>query len=1297
MNQSSLKIFQWNCHSLRNKLPILRDIIDEYDILTLQETWLDEFSYTKIPNYSVIRKDRKNSTHGGVAILIKNNIPFRIMENIFYCEKSLETVAITIPYQINNNNKDESLLIVSLYRNPSKVTTTNEWTQLFNSIKDYKNIILTGDFNIHHYSWGANKTCPSGESLVETLSDYNLYILNDGSHTYFSTKTTVASDGSEIQTMISSALDLTLTSANFLHKTTWMVYEDNLQSDHFPIVTTISLEIEKLPFNSTHKINCNKINWELYNVSIKTYIEENQQLIKNMSTDEKYSILNKLCIAAAVKQNKKSMNQSNIHDELQNTLLLEPLTDNEINWEKTFKIKPTKAPWWNEDCINLTKERRTASRNLLTNPSYENLKILKQTENTVKKKLKKIKKNSFRKHIADNLTPDTDTKTVWNIINSFKNIRNTAPVFSNNDIEIIENTKKFIKEFCNQADSTPQQYSLETDKTPYLELDKPFTKAELEMAIKESKTQSSPGLDQIEYKMIKNTPDTFKEILLNIINEYFSSGNNPAMWKKFLIILIPKGNKNKFRPISLASCILKLKEKMLNTRLHYYAEKYDLIPNTQNGFRKAKSCYHAIAYFLTDIYLSMHNNLYVLCSLIDIKSAFDCVCPIMLDKILTELNIPIKTRTFIFQLIAGKELYFKVGNNLEGPYTKNNGVPQGSVLSPILYNIYVRLLKKILPEDIQLVQYADDNLIYIIHHDIQTGINKLQDALKSLNTYLANLKLQISGEKTKFIIFSNSAMKTNLTHSIQFNDTIINECSSVKYLGMIMDNTLTWKEHAQHIIAKATNQLNILKFLCGTWWGGHPQILKQIYISLIRSSLEYGLFLTYIKDSKLRTKIQKIQNQAIRIALGYRRSTPINVLHSESKIDYFYDRIQYLSNKFMLKLLAHESPLLSKLEILSSTIKNGDRLNIKYNFPIIKSYIEIKALLQTKVQKHLHPIPFDYQYDSIMIEPNINIEVGSTIKKASNPSEKFEKIFSRRITNTYTIFTDASKIQDQNHTGLAIYIPSNNQSHMYKISSDASIYTAEGLAIFLAISMVKNSNQDKALIFSDSRSILMALKEYTPNKSRNTSHIILDIKLILYECLENSIEITLVWIPAHCGITHNEKVDTLAKKACTEGTNIIYLLPYSDFTQTITNKLKDKTNQLLTDQGISKGSLFFNNYHEHSQTKSWFSRVNLSREHITTINRIRSNHYNLASSLYRKNMCQTPTCECGHESEDIDHILWECPRFSVQRVSLLNKLNHYYNKKKKQTPKDTITLLKKPKDTPARIITEFIAKCNLQI
>lgn len=123
------------------------------------------------------------------------------------------------------------------------------------------------------------------------------------------------------------------------------------------------------------------------------------------------------------------------------------------------------------------------------------------------------------------------------------------------------------------------------------DFDAPFTHQELENALRASKPDTSPGLDQVTDKMLLNLPNNLKKLLLITFNEIFCSNNFPREWKEFLMILIPEDKTNKkFRPITLASCLLKLMERMIQSRLLHYLEKNQILPDTQSGFRKSKSC-----------------------------------------------------------------------------------------------------------------------------------------------------------------------------------------------------------------------------------------------------------------------------------------------------------------------------------------------------------------------------------------------------------------------------------------------------------------------------------------------------------------------------------------------------------------------------------------------------------------------------------------------------------------------------------------------------------------------------------
>ena len=139
-------------------------------------------------------------------------------------------------------------------------------------------------------------------------------------------------------------------------------------------------------------------------------------------------------------------------------------------------------------------------------------------------------------------------------------------------------------------------------------------------------------------------------------------------------------------------------------------------------------------------------------------------------------------------------------------------------------------------------------------------------------------------------------------------------------------------------------------------------------------------------------------------------------------------------------------------------------------------------------------------------------------------------------------------------------------------------------------------------------------------------------------------------------------------------------------------------NQIITDQSQHKGNHYFMHYFKEKETKPWFSKIDYPRFHLTTVNRIRANHYNLAASLFRKNMSDSPYCQCGHNTQDINHVLWDCHNLHNHRYSLKGQLGKYYRKRHKKDPPELIEeILTNPKDPPTKFVTDYLKKCQLHI
>ena len=191
----------------------------------------------------------------------------------------------------------------------------------------------------------------------------------------------------------------------------------------------------------------------------------------------------------------------------------------------------------------------------------------------------------------------------------------------------MNSAKEFILEFCRPIPfiTIPSSIS-DSCKTIHVNLDNsyletPFTMKEIQSALKNTKINSSPGFDQISYKIIKSFPKKFLQNILDLLNEIFSTGIFPEDWNKYLMLLIPKSTPGKVHPIALASCFLKVLEKMIHCRLNFYIEHNNLLSSTQFGFRRNKSCLDCLALLTSCIHLGFNENKFGVVLFLDIKGA----------------------------------------------------------------------------------------------------------------------------------------------------------------------------------------------------------------------------------------------------------------------------------------------------------------------------------------------------------------------------------------------------------------------------------------------------------------------------------------------------------------------------------------------------------------------------------------------------------------------------------------------------------------------------------------------------
>ena len=268
-----LKILQWNCNSFLSKRGMLQNIAHEYDVIILTETWLDQFKENNLDNnFIFIRKDRIEDRGDGIAIALRKNIKFDIIENVTHIPKVMETLAIEILLPKGR------MAIIAIYRPPNNSITDRIWLNFLNSLINYDTLFIGGDFNLHHFAWGSDHYDKRAEKLLEIFED--LILLNDGSATYLDQRTKKL-----------SCIDLSFISPQLHSLTEWKVVRDNMGSDHFPIEVEITIELDTIPHQS-HRYLSNKVKeeeWVNFISSLENFDTNN--IPQNITPSEKYKLI----------------------------------------------------------------------------------------------------------------------------------------------------------------------------------------------------------------------------------------------------------------------------------------------------------------------------------------------------------------------------------------------------------------------------------------------------------------------------------------------------------------------------------------------------------------------------------------------------------------------------------------------------------------------------------------------------------------------------------------------------------------------------------------------------------------------------------------------------------------------------------------------------------------------------------------------------------------------------------------------------------------------------------------------
>ena len=416
----------------------------------------------------------------------------------------------------------------------------------------------------------------------------------------------------------------------------------------------------------------------------------------------------------------------------------------------------------------------------------------------------------------------------------------------------------------------------------------PITPADTAKAIKSSKASKALGPDQLSPLHLKHLGEKGVIFLTHLFNLSLSNSKIPAIWKTSTIVPLLKPGKpaqesSSFRPVSLLCPAIKVLERVLLPTLNSSLP----IPAFQHSFRKAHSTVTALNQFnhkVADGFNQKKPAKRTLLLQIDLSKAFDMVSHEKLLEDILHSPLPGYLKRWLNAYLHGRQSRVSFRGATSAARNVRTGVPQGAVTSPVLFNFYLTNLPPP-PPGIEIVQYADDISVYTSGVDLDAMAKVINEYVPTLTKFLADRELQVSPEKSTVTLFTPSTHEFNYEPKVDIQSKPVKLERTPKLLGVKFDTMFTFSHHIKDTINKAKSRLNILKSLAGSAWGQDKETILLTYKSVCRSVLEYGvpIWSPLISPTNWE-KLQRIQNQAMRIATGCLKATSIDHLHQETKI-----------------------------------------------------------------------------------------------------------------------------------------------------------------------------------------------------------------------------------------------------------------------------------------------------------------------------------------------------------------------------------------------------------------------------
>ena len=825
---------------------------------------------------------------------------------------------------------------------------------------------------------------------------------------------------------------------------------------------------------------------------------------------------------------------------------------------------------------------------------------------------------------------------------------------------------------------TAEQQSIKSSTEDFLTSDAetPFhliTSYEIDAAIKKIVKRKSAGIDGVQGWQLHALKHLLKDPLVNLLNACLLHSHFPDSWKVGRIVFLLKKEKDdqlaaSYRPISILPLLGKVFERILKARILHLAIEGTWFDDSQHGFMPGRSTITA-AYTLTS---AISNNAYghnyweTLACLLDIKGAFDNAWhPAIINELIKD-NCPRYLIRLMANFLTNRMAVIRKAE-AEHPFQLFKGCPQGSVLSPLLWNLLLnsglQLINNGSDQSIRKVYciaYADDILLYNMTKSGKRGktkksLNAMQAAVDAFSSWCTANRLAIAPLKTEFILFSKKVKRDYVTDlSIKVGDHIVKQSLEVCYLGFVLDRQNNWHSHIEKACTNGQKANLLINRLARSSWGADRHTLNVLYRTVAIPTLTYGCALWAEGIEERKSHKERILSTYRLMALG-----AIKGYHSVSKD--------------AALIIANWLPLDQEIDLIAA----------KFSLQQLRKHEQERSRLPEDSRRWFHPPQLSKKAASTLAAAGVtsrdfpklitsthdtlNIWSSSIISRSASPLGKLPpwSTIRSRLSADFTgdqcpnmhplhkdtvhIFTDGSCASGK--VGASTILCTSDAPDVETklgLPQHSTAFEAEIAALRTAVEQLTRKQDPRwkrAIIFSDSQAALKAIC----SSAMQYPDVNAIQDMVLSQTALHSIRFT--WVKAHRGNAGNERADQLAKEAAE-------LPPSRELTFSSCEIIRRCRRSALEKWEASWLSSIKGRWTFKFIPNLALARVLAARKLTHEMCQVLTGHAGLNGYLAMRKVISSDQCECLSNAETMEHFLFLCHSHHKHRIAFHNACLH---------------------------------------